>query len=371
VAGGDGSPSRASIRSLVACVCIGVAAFALPPAASAEAEASCAKVASPTGNDSASGTAGNPYATARRLATSLVSGQTGCLRAGTYQQEELTLATPGIRLTSFPGERATLVGRLRVTANAIAVDRLRLDGRNLRGLPSPTINADDVIFRRNDVSSSGSGVCFILGSTTEVRHSVIKANRIHDCGVPASVYDHGIYLQDVDDAKIVRNTIYDNASRGIKVGPDSHGALIRRNVIDGNAIGLNFSGDGTSASSDNVVERNVIANSTRFWNVQSYWPGPVGGGNVVRGNCVHGGNPDPRYNQDGGVSDDDGFTAQQNQIAAPRYVNRKAKDFRLRKNSPCRAAYRSAAGPDYRSTLVLAIVELPALIREAIGTLQE
>jgi hypothetical protein len=76
--------------------------------------------------------------------------------------------------------------------------------------------------------------------------------------------------------------------------------LIRGNVIDGNPIGLNFSGVGTSASSDNLVEHNVIANSTRWWNVQSYWPGPVGSGNLVRRNCVYGGNPNPYYNQNGG-----------------------------------------------------------------------
>lgn len=332
------------MRFLVALVCLpGVVPFALPSAASG-AEASCAKVASPTGDDSASGTAGKPYATAQRLVDALGAGQTGCLRAGTYKQEQLTLATPGIRLTSYPGERAQIAGRIRVVGAGVSVDHLTLDGRNLRDLPSPTINADDVAFRHNDVSSLNAGVCFILGSTTEVRRPLIAGNRIHDCGDPATRSGHGIYMQDVVDARIVGNTIYDNSWRGIKVGPDSQRALIRSNVIDGNPIGLNFSGVGTSASSENVVEHNVIANSTGWWNVQSYWPGPVGSGNLVRRNCVYGDNADPYYNQNGGVSGGPGFTAEENLIAKPDYVDREAKDFRLREDSPCRQVYPAGGG---------------------------
>jgi parallel beta-helix repeat protein len=362
---------RSLQTALAACIwALALAAFAVPSAGQA-GKGGCTKFAGPAGDDSASGTAAKPYATAQRLADALRAGETGCLRAGTYQQEELTLATSGTRLTSYPGEQATLVGRLRVTADRVTVDGLTLDGRNLDDLNSPTINADDVIFRRNDVSSPGSGGCFILGSVTEIRHPVVEDNRIHDCGEPATLYGHGIYMQDVNDAEIVGNTIYDNADRGIKVGPDSQGALIQGNVIDGNPIGLNFSGEGTRASSDNLVEHNVIANSTRWWNVQTYWPDRVGSGNLVRRNCLHGGNPNPDYNQDGGVSGDDGFTAEGNLVAEPDYFDREAKDFRLREQSLCWAVYASAggpgyAGPDYAGALAGAVFELQRLIEEAI-----
>jgi nitrous oxidase accessory protein NosD len=352
-------------RTLLACVCVlPLTGFALTSAASAAGKAGCTKVA-------------GPNETAQGLVDALAPGETGCLRAGIYKEEELTLATPDIRLTSYPSERATLAGRVRVTADGVTVNRLRLDGRNLHDLPSPTINADEVSFRRNDVSNPGSASCFILGSITEVRHTVIARNRIHGCGKPGSLLDHGIYMQDVDGARIVRNTIYDNASRGIKIGPDSQRALIQGNVIDGNPIGLNFSGNDTSASSGNVVTGNVIANSTRWWNVQSYWPGPVGRGNIVRRNCVHGGNPDSDYNEDGGISDDSGFTATQNLIAAPDYVHRSAKDFRLRSMSRCRAVYgprkaRHHASPhpqvpEYLGPLAAAIIELQRLIQVAVA----
>jgi glycosyltransferase involved in cell wall biosynthesis len=359
--------TAAAIGSLVASIC-GLAALAFATTAPGAATGTCAKVAIPSGSDSASGTAGRPYATAQRLVNSLGAGETGCLRAGTYRQDELTLATPGIKLTSYPGERAILTGRLRVTADRVTVERLTLDGRNARDLPSPTINADDVVFRRNDVSSRDSGICFIFGSLKEVRHPVLKRNRIHNCGQPGGIPDHGIYMQDVDGARIVRNTIYDNAERGIKIGPDSQRAVIRGNVIDGNPIGLNFSGDESGASSGNVVTRNVISNSTGYWNVQSYWPGPVGSGNVVARNCVHAANPDPHYNENGGISDGPGFTAVGNLVASPAYVNGNAKDFRLPKDSPCRAVYGPAASRDANSLLAPAL-ELGRLIEGVLGYL--
>jgi glycosyltransferase involved in cell wall biosynthesis len=355
--------ATAAIGSLVASIWVlAVLAFAAP--ASGPSASGCAKVASPDGSDSASGTVGGPYATARKLVSALAPGETGCLRAGTYRQDELTIDTPGTELTSYPGERAILAGRLRVTADRVTVARLTLNGRNARDLPSPTINADDAVFRRNDVSSRGSSICFIFGSVRPIRHPVLKRNRIHNCGQPGGTPDHGIYMQDVKAARIVRNTIYDNAERGIKIGPDSRGALIRGNVIDGNPIGLNFSGDESTASSGNVVTRNVISNSTGFWNVQSYWPGPVGSGNVVSRNCVHGANPDSHYNERGGISDGPGFTAVGNLIASPAYVNRNAKDFRLRRDSMCRAVYGRGASP-----LLAPALELRSLIEGLLADL--
>jgi glycosyltransferase involved in cell wall biosynthesis len=358
-----------AVGSFIASLCA-LAALTVAPTAPANATASCSKVAGPNGSDSGLGSASRPYATAERLVNALGPGDTGCLRSGTYREEELTLSTPGTRLTSYPGERATVVGRLRVTADRVTVDRLTLDGRNARDLPSPTINADDVVFRRNDVSSRASGICFIFGSLEEVRHPVLKRNRIHNCGQPGGIPDHGIYMQDVDRARILRNTIYNNAERGIKVGPDSQRALIRRNVIDGNPIGLNFSGNESSASSDNVVTRNVISNSTGYWNVQSYWPGPVGSGNAVARNCVHGGNRDSDYNENGGISDGPGFNAVGNLIASPDYVSRNAKDFRLRKDSECRAVYGATPRRGDASRLLEPAFELRSLIERLLEYLK-
>jgi hypothetical protein len=325
---------------LAAALALFVALGPLQGSTPAASHPNCARFASPAGSDASPGTFAQPYRTVQKLVDELRPGQTGCLGKGRYREQEVTITTPGIRLTISSGKRATLIGRVRVNAAGVKVDRLKLDGRNPRDLPSPTINADRVVFRDNDVSSRGGSSCFLLGGTTQVRRSMIVANRIHDCGVRSTNYDHGIYMSDVDRARIIGNAIYDNGSRGIKIGPDSQGALIRGNVIDGNPIGLTFSGDEVSTSSHNVVVHNVISNSTRWWNVQTYWPGEQGTGNVVRQNCLHGGNSNPHYNERGGVSEEHGFISAHNLIAAPSYIDRGAKNFRLRGDSPCWRVYR-------------------------------
>jgi hypothetical protein len=306
-----------------------------PPGGRAVGTTRCTKLAGPRGRDSWAGSRRRPYRSVQRLLDALAPGETGCLRGGVYSEDEMTLRVPRARLTSYRGERARLTGRLRVTADRVVVDGLMLDGRNPRRLPSPTVNADAVVFRGNDVSSPGDGMCFILGSTRPIERPLIARNRIHDCG--ERLTQHGIYMQSVEGARILENVIYDNADRGIKIGPDAQHSVIRGNVIDGNRIGMNFSGARNQASSFNVVEHNVIANSTRWWNVQTYWPGErVGDGNVVRFNCLHGANANPFYNRDGGIAEARGFTAHDNVIAEPAYVDRAAKDFRLRAESRCR-----------------------------------
>ena len=65
-------------------------------------------------------------------------------------------------------------------------------------------------------------------------------------------------------------------------------------MIDGNGEGVLIAGGaeeyGPQASSDNVIEHNVITNSTQRHNVESHWGSPlVGERNVVRQNCIFGG----------------------------------------------------------------------------------
>src|ERR1700729_1215769 len=88
----------------------------------AAAVGNCARFASPHGSDRASGTLRHPYATPSRLIQSLRPGQIGCLRAGVYR-EDLTVrrgGAPGrpIVLRSYPGERATITGRIYLTRGA-------------------------------------------------------------------------------------------------------------------------------------------------------------------------------------------------------------------------------------------------------------
>ena len=87
------------------------------------------------------------------------------------------------------------------------------------------------------------------------------------------------------------NVILGNADRGIQLYPDAQGTRISHNLIVGNGVGVLFGGDHGDASSNTVVRANIIAFSRRRHDVEAHWPSgnPVGSGNLVVGNCVHGG----------------------------------------------------------------------------------
>jgi hypothetical protein len=316
--------------------------------ADSPAATSCDKVAAPSGSDSAAGSAAAPYRTAGKLVDSLQPGQTGCLRAAVYEQN-VAIGRGGsagspITLSSYPGERATLRGRLRVkdSANYVTIEDLDLDGRNPADtLPSPSVYGDDVVFRGNDVTNHHTGICFLIGSNDFGRavRVTIERNRIHDCGVlPAQNHHHGIYIEHADNTKVVENWIYDNADRGVQMFPDSQAAYIANNVIDGNGQGVSYARE----SANNVVEHNVISNSVLRWNIEDWEL--TGGGNVARLNCVWTARTGS-YAREGGVMVTRDFTALQNLIADPRFVNRTAKDFRLAAGSPCAALLAAGGTP--------------------------
>jgi parallel beta-helix repeat protein len=322
-------------------------AFALAPALaaasiaalvpSAHAATACDKTASPSGSDSAPGTPAAPYRSLSKLNATLRSGQTGCLRAGTWH-EDLYVRTSGVTITSYPGERATVVGQTSVgrQATGATVADLDLVGRDV----SPLVYGDNTTFRGNDVTNNHAGqTCFLIGDHTlpAVRNARIEANVVHDCGrLPSTNLDHGIYVLKSDGATITLNTFYGNADWGVHLYPNSNGTEVTRNIIDGNGKGVTFSGTDGEASRGNVVEHNLITNSTLQDNIMSYWGGAgiwLGGdlGNVARDNCVWGGKTDG-----GGINTHfGGFTSQDNVVADPQYVDREHHDYHLSPSSPC------------------------------------
>jgi hypothetical protein len=321
----------------------GAAAIALAAMGGSQAGAAgCDKVASPLGSDSFPGTTGAPYATVEHLANSLSAGQTGCLRAGVFQGD-VTVSRGGspsapTTVTSYPGERATVVGRLQVTdkANHVVIQSLDLDGRSSDNLPSPSVYGDGVVFRDNDVTNHHTTICFILGSDTfgRARGTVIEGNRIHNCGaMPPTNHHHGIYTEASDGARITDNWIYDNADRGIQLFPDAQGTYVARNVIDGNGQGVLFS----RTSANNLVEHNIITNPALRYNVEDFELS--GGGNVARRNCLW-----SDRHKGGGLQPGLAVPVLDSVVINPGYVNRAAKDFRVKPGSPC-ANFANTLGP--------------------------
>jgi parallel beta-helix repeat protein len=300
--------SRASrlLRSALAGALLGACTIAAPawaqavPTASESVPSTCSKVASPQGSASGTGSVAEPLRTAQELAAALAPGQVGCLRAGTYTGG-LTVAHGGVAgapivLRSYPGERAQITGRVYIPegSNYVTIADLNLDGNHQAGsetLPSPTVDGDHATFEGDAVTDEHTEICFAVGSASwgVANATVIANNHIYDCGLlPSRNQDHGIYVDDATDTRIVGNLIDHNTDRGIQLYPDSSGAVITDNVISENGEGVIFSGDGGVASSYNVVEHNLIVDSLIRGDIESWYPSgnPVGVGNVAQENCV-------------------------------------------------------------------------------------
>jgi Right handed beta helix region len=313
---------------------------AIPSAASGEETTACNLVASPSGSDSAAGTLSAPFQTAQKLASSLAPGETGCLEAGTYN-ENVTFRSGGtaaapITLTSYPGQAATIVGRIYVAEGAdyTTLTGLDLDGANPGLLESPTIDANHVTFSYDDVTNDHTGICFGIGSATWgwATDTLITHDRVHDCGqLPATNLQHAFYIGGATDTTIEWNLIYANADRGIQLYPEALGTTIDHNIIDDNGEGILISGAEGVASSDTNVYDNVISNANQRHDVESYWPAgnPVGTGNTVHDNCVWGGVEGTIDTSSGG------YTASGNLTVNPQFVNAAAHDYEMNPASPC------------------------------------
>jgi hypothetical protein len=109
---------------------------------------------------------------------------------------------------------------------------------------------------------------------------------------------------------------------------------VEHNVIDGNGAGIVF---GDLPTDNNEVAYNIITNSTtsinrccNVYGVYSWWNHAAPGtGNTFHNNCL--------YGNDGGNIEKSlgGFTATENLIANPRYLEVSTRNYALRAGSPC------------------------------------
>ncbi len=333
---------------LIGCNGTGGATTAAGTAAARAPHASkhCDLVASPAGHNRASGSAKHPVRSLGRLVRGLHHGQTGCLLGGTYRgatSRQLKLGRRGVTLRSFPGERATVRGAVWVAGSGVTLRGLNLDGANPLRTPSPVLSGDRTTLVRDHITNHHEGICVSLGALgyNTPHRTVIRDNRIHDCGRihPATNQDHGIYVAYADHTLIRNNVIAGNADRGIQLYPSAQHTRIVGNVIDGNGEGVIFGGGAHTASSHTRIERNLITNSRLRGNVESAYAAgePVGHDNVVRFNCISGARADyPGLNRAGVQSPPTGFRASNNVATPPGYVDRAHGRFRLAKASPCR-----------------------------------
>jgi Right handed beta helix region len=339
------------LAALLLVILVVSSAASVVPSADAAAAAGpsgrvCDRVAAPSGSDGNRGTLRSPFRTPERLVRALAPGRTGCVRRGVYRTGILNVERGGargapIRLRSFPGERARLVGIVQVRrgANHVVFSRLAFEGTG--GANTIKIYARNIVVERSNITNRWRGQsCMILGSDevgAAVR-TIVRGNRFHECGNPDNDNkDHAIYAANLQGGRIVGNRFWNHTAYAIHLYPNADRNLVARNVIDGGPPsirgGIVLASEDQWSSSGNVIERNVIAYATE-WNISTNWNGPTGTDNVVRYNCVWAGREGNIETNDGGVR------AYGNIVANPRFVNRAARDYRLRAASRCRAPLR-------------------------------
>jgi hypothetical protein len=300
----------------------------------------CDRVAATNGSDANAGTLSAPYLTPQKLADSLASGQTGCLRGGSYSSSAtyvLNLTRSGFRIRSYPAERARLVGIVQVknTASGVTLSHLDFEGTGTQN--TIQVYAADTVVEDNAITNLSRGrSCMMLGDNAgsgAALRTIVRRNRFHDCGSVANDNkDHGIYTGNLVDGQILNNVFWNTAAYAIHLYPNAQRTRVAYNVIDGGLPsvrgGIIVAGDTAYNSRDNVIELNVVAFSQTA-NIETWWGGTVGTGNLARKNCVWAGK---QANITGS-----GLTATENLVTDPLFVNRASRDYRLSATGACRA----------------------------------
>jgi hypothetical protein len=269
-------------RFAIAAAVVAAAALAAAPVGSA-----CTRWASAHGSDRAGGTASHPYRTVHRLLEALPAGGIGCLARGSSFPERVWIV--GRATLTAPQGGATIVGGVVVgrDANRVVVSRLQIRGSG-RGRAVVDVRGSGAKIAGNDISGPGflnqTTACVLLDG---VRGVIVDGNRVHNCTRAAdrNLYAPGIFVRSALRARIVNNVVFHTLGDGIALSPNAQRTRVSRNLLDGNVSGIYLGGDDRTASSYNVITRNIISNSGR-WSIHSGWGKRQPGGNVVASNCV-------------------------------------------------------------------------------------
>jgi hypothetical protein len=261
-----------------------------------------------------------------RLLARLPTGGTACLAGGSTFREHVTILRPATLQSG--GGRATIVGGIVIAPNVphVTVRNLVVQGSG-GGRAAIRVRADGARVAGNDVSGPGfvdrNTACVLLDGT---RGAIVDANRIHNCtrATRRDLYAPGILVASALRARITHNLVYHTLGDGIALAPNAQRTRVQRNLVDGNVSGIYIGGDRRTASSYNVVTRNIVSNSGR-WNVHAAWSGVVGVGNIVTSNCL--------WHGFGGNFAGEGFARAGNIFASPRIKDR-PRDFTLL-GGPC------------------------------------
>jgi hypothetical protein len=186
-----------------------------------------------------------------------------------------------VTVRSAPGTWRAIRSRIWIdeTSSDVTLHGLTLDAGDFVAEPGATglaINADDVKLIRNLITNryGFAGSCITNAAEYGVATNLqIFANRIYDCGRDET-HDHGIYTNAMDRPIVRGNWIYENAGRGVNLGPATQRASFFRNVIADNCANpLGGTNDCSAnvifwgSTSDTVLSKNTIAFPHFRWNL--------------------------------------------------------------------------------------------------------
>jgi hypothetical protein len=146
-----------------------------------------------------------------------------------------------VTVRSAPGTWRAIRSRIWIddTSSNVTLYGLTLDASDFvaeAGATGLAVNADNVKIQRNSITNGYgvAGSCITSYAEYGIATNLeILANRIFDCGRD-EVHDHGIYTNAMDRPVVRANWIYENAGRGVNLGPATQGATFYRNVIADN-----------------------------------------------------------------------------------------------------------------------------------------
>ena len=138
-----------------------------------------------------------------------------------------------VTVRSAPGTWHAIRSRIWIddTSANVSLYGLTLDSGDFVAEPGATglaINADNVMLQRNMITNRHglAGSCITNSAAYGVATNLeIRANRIYDCGRDET-HDHGIYTNAMDRPVVRANWIYENAGRGVNLGPATQGATL-------------------------------------------------------------------------------------------------------------------------------------------------
>jgi hypothetical protein len=307
-----------------------------------------------SGSDASPGTLATPWRSIQKAMNALRPGEKAYVRAGTYEtgaafgtpadtytwSTTCSLSAP-CSILAYPGEKPVLHGQVRITGDYLRLSGFIIEGPLSRDITSPNER------RANQVLLEGAS--YVELSFNEIRkndyHAGLKVNQsgqvqilnnhIHDngrfaiandprTGNETSETDHGIYWGSSNGGGnlIANNIIAHNRAKGVQLYPNgTYDVIVSQNtIVDNGNAGVLLNG-----KTDRII---VVGNVVAF-NGKQQIRVQAGDHNRVERNIAY--SPSRSL---AGIENTTSSTVTGNVLSDPRFVNRRARDYRLTSESP-------------------------------------